>query len=85
METVISVGSGFGRATIAKGTRLKNLDPRHSAVVIVTYVGSEYVHYTSPKNGRDCMISINRLRKTWGHRNGYRLADGETPATVILP
>ena len=61
---------------IAVGTVLESLDPRHSykfkVAEIVNIPLEPYLAYRH--KGRRYTISVNRLRRTWGHRNGYRVA-----------
>lgn len=59
---------------VAVGTVLESLDPRHSYQFKVIGISSLGQYLIYRRKGRCYTISIDRLRRTWGHRNGYRVA-----------
>lgn len=74
-----------GSINIEVGTIIENLDRRAQVLVPgifafglaklqVTALGPTWIGCYNPATNRHTSISIDRFIKTYGHRNGYRLA-----------
>lgn len=67
----------FGTVTLQVGNYLQDMDPRTNGRTLrveridPTHVITSFLSLSSNKKGRVGKISIRRLVKTYGHRNGF--------------